>query len=90
MFYDDEFKKLAEEFPNFSYNVALSDAMPEDNWTGPTGFIHQALLEHYLKDHDEPEEIEYYLCGPPMMISAVNNMLYNLGVEKEAISYDEF
>ena len=90
MFYDDEFKALAKEFPNFSYNVALSDAMPEDNWTGPTGFIHQALFEHYLKDHPEPEEIEYYLCGPPMMISAVNNMLYNNGVEKEMISYDEF
>ncbi len=90
MFYDDEFKKLAEEFPNFSYNVALSDAMPEDNWKGPTGFIHQALYEHLLKDHPEPEEIEYYLCGPPMMISAVNNMLYNLCVEKEMIAYDEF
>jgi Na+-transporting NADH:ubiquinone oxidoreductase subunit F len=90
MFYDDDFKQLEKEFPNFNYNVALSDALPEDNWTGPTGFIHQALLEHYLKDHPEPEEIEYYLCGPPMMISAVNNMLYNLGVEKENILYDEF
>ncbi len=90
MFYDEDFKQLEKEFPNFNYNVALSDALPEDNWTGPTGFIHQALYEHYLKDHPEPEEIEYYLCGPPMMISAVNNMLYNLGVEKENILYDEF
>ncbi|MCW8799146.1 MAG: NADH:ubiquinone reductase (Na(+)-transporting) subunit F, partial [Prosthecochloris sp.] len=77
-------------FPNFSYNVALSDPQPEDNWEGPTGFIHNVLYENYLKNHEEPEEIEYYMCGPPVMISSVEKMLYNLGVEKEMIAYDEF
>lgn len=90
MFYDDHFKKIAAEFPNFNYNVALSDPLPEDNWTGLTGFIHNAAYEAYLKDHESPEDIEYYMCGPPMMISAVENMLYNLGVEKEMIAFDEF
>ncbi|MBD3224714.1 MAG: NADH:ubiquinone reductase (Na(+)-transporting) subunit F [Caldithrix sp.] len=90
MFYDDDFKQIEKEFPNFSYHVALSDPLPEDNWDGPTGFIHQVVQDHYLKNHDAPEDIEYYLCGPPMMISAVNNMLYNLGVEKDMIRYDEF
>ncbi len=90
MFYDDHFKKLAEKFPNFNYNVALSDPMSEDNWTGLTGFIHNAAYEAYLKNHEAPEDIEYYMCGPPMMISAVENMLYNLGVEKEMIAFDEF
>ena len=90
MFYDDEFKELEKEFPNFSYHVALSDPMEEDNWDGPTGFIHQVVLENYLKDHEAPEDIEYYMCGPPMMVDAVDNMLYNLGVEKEMIDYDSF
>ncbi len=90
MFYDEDFKNIARQFPNFHYYVALSDPQPEDNWTGPTGFIHQAVENLYLKDHEAPEEIEYYMCGPPMMLSAVNNMLYNLGVEKEMIAYDEF
>ena len=90
MFYDDEFKALEKEFPNFSYHVALSDPLEEDNWDGPTGFIHQVVLEHYLKDHEAPEDIEYYMCGPPMMVDAVDNMLYNLGVEKEMIDYDSF
>lgn len=90
MFYDDEFKKLAADHPNFSYNVALSDPLPEDNWTGPVGFIHQVVLENYLKNHPAPEDIEYYMCGPPPMIAAVNRMLYNLGVDKETIYYDEF
>ncbi len=90
MFYDDQFKKIAEEFPNFSYNVALSDALPEDNWDGPTGFIHQAVYDNYLKNHEEPEEIEYYLCGPPMMIDAVQNMLDDLGVPEEMIAFDSF
>ncbi|PIZ62527.1 MAG: NADH:ubiquinone reductase (Na(+)-transporting) subunit F, partial [Candidatus Marinimicrobia bacterium CG_4_10_14_0_2_um_filter_48_9] len=70
MFYDDEFKKLAADHPNFSYNVALSDPLPEDNWTGPVGFIHQVVLENYLKNHPAPEDIEYYMCGPPPMIAA--------------------
>lgn len=90
MFYDDEFKAIEKDFPNFSYNVALSDALPEDNWDGMTGFIHQAVLENYLKNHEEPEEIEYYLCGPPMMIDAVQNMLDELGVPEEMISFDSF
>ena len=90
MFYDDQFKKIAEEFPNFSYNVALSEPLPEDNWDGPTGFIHQAVLDNYLNNHEEPEEIEYYLCGPPMMIDAVQNMLDDLGVPEEMIAFDSF
>jgi Na+-transporting NADH:ubiquinone oxidoreductase subunit F len=90
MFYDDEFKQLEKEFPNFSYHVALSDPLKEDEWDGPTGFIHQVVLEHYLKDHEAPEDIEYYMCGPPMMVDAVDNMLYNLGVEQEMIDYDSF
>ncbi len=90
MFYDDQFKAIEKEFPNFTYHVALSDPLEEDDWDGPVGFIHQVVLDNYLKDHEAPEDIEYYLCGPPMMISAVNNMLYNQGVEKENIAFDEF
>ncbi len=90
MFYHDQFLAIAEKFPNFNYNVALSDPMPEDNWTGLTGFIHQAAYDSYLGKHESPEDLEYYMCGPPMMISAVENMLYNLGVEKEMIAFDEF
>lgn len=90
MFYDEEFKALAREFPNFRYTVGLSEPLPEDRWDGPVGFIHKVVHDLYLKDHADPSEIEYYLCGPPMMISAVNQMLYDLGVEKEMIAYDEF
>jgi len=90
MFYDEDFKAIASEFPNFSYHVALSDPQPGDDWNGPTGFIHNVLYENYLKEHEEPEEIEYYMCGPPIMISSVDKMLYSLGVEKEMIAYDEF
>lgn len=90
MFYEEDFEEIAKENPNFSYHVALSDALPEDNWTGPTGFIHQVLFDNYLKNHQAPEDIEYYLCGPPMMTSAVVNMLDNLGVEPENIMYDNF
>ena len=90
MFYDDEFKALAEEFPNFSYHVALSDPLKEDAWEGPVGFIHQVVQDNYLNDHEAPEDVEYYMCGPPMMVDAVDNMLYNLGVEKEMIDYDSF
>lgn len=90
MFYDEEFKALEAEFPNFSYNVALSEPQPEDNWEGMTGFIHQCLHDHYLAAHDDPTEIEYYLCGPPPMIDAVNRMLDDLGVEPEMIAYDKF
>ena len=90
MFYDDEFKALAEEFSNFSYHVALSDPLEEDNWDGPVGFIHQVVADNYLTKHEAPEDIEYYMCGPPMMVDAVDNMLYNMGVEKEMIDYDSF
>lgn len=90
MFYDDHFKKIKEQFPNFSYTVALSEPMAEDNWTGPTGFIHQVLHDEYLGKHEDPTEVEYYMCGPPPMISAVEGMLANLGVEPEMIAYDSF
>ena len=90
MFYDDHFKKIEEEFPNFSYNVALSDPMPEDNWTGHKGFIHQVVLDNYLGKHEDPTEIEYYMCGPPMMNSAVSKMLDDLGVDEEMIDFDDF
>lgn len=90
LFYQDEFEAISKEFPNFSFNVALSEPLPEDNWTGYTGFIHQVLLDNYLKDHPAPEDIEYYICGPPMMNAAVFKMLDGLGVEKENIAYDDF
>ena len=90
MFYDDHFKAIEEKFPNFSYNVALSDPMEEDSWTGYTGFIHQVVLENYLSKHEDPTEIEYYMCGPPMMNSAVSSMLYDLGVEDDMIDFDDF
>jgi Na+-transporting NADH:ubiquinone oxidoreductase subunit F len=90
MFFDDEFKELQEKNPNFSYNVALSEPQPEDNWEGMTGFIHQALYDNYLVNHEDPTEIEYYLCGPPPMIDAVVRMLDDLGVEEENILYDKF
>ena len=89
-FYSDEFDKLAEENDNFDWYLALSDPLDEDNWTGETGFIHQVLLENYLKDHPAPEDCEYYMCGPPMMNSAVINMLKELGVEDENIMLDDF
>ena len=90
MFYDDHFKKIQDQFPNFEYHVALSDPMPEDNWTGFTGFIHQVVHDNYLKDHEDPTEIEYYMCGPPMMNTAVTKMLEDLGVEEDMIDYDDF
>ena len=90
MFYDDHFKKIQEKFPNFKYHVALSDPMPEDNWEGFTGFIHQVVHDNYLKDHEDPTEIEYYMCGPPMMNTAVTNMLLDLGVEEDMIDFDDF
>ena len=90
MFYDDEFKAIAKEFDNFRYQVALSAPLPEDKWGGPVGFIHQVVNDLYLSKHPEPEECEYYLCGPPMMIDAVTNMLHDLGVDDEMISFDIF
>jgi Na+-transporting NADH:ubiquinone oxidoreductase subunit F len=90
MFYDEEFRDLAARFPNFSYHVALSEPLPGDLWDGPVGFIHQVARDLYLKDHPDPADIEYYLCGPPMMIRAVFEMLDGLGVEREMIAYDDF
>ncbi len=90
IFYEDEFIELEKKFPNFSFNIALSEPLPEDNWTGYVGFIHKVLLDNYLGKLDLPEELEYYLCGPPMMNSAVFNMLDNLGVPQESIAFDDF
>lgn len=90
MFYVEEFNRLAKEHDNFQWHVALSDPKPEDNWEGYTGFIHNVLYEHYLKDHPAPEDCEYYMCGPPMMNAAVIGMLEDLGVERENILLDDF
>ena len=90
MFYDDDFKDSQKRFPNFSYNVALSDPLPEDNWEGDSGFIHQVLFDNYLENHEDSTEIEYYMCGPPMMMDACFTMLDSLGVEPEAIKFDDF
>jgi Na+-transporting NADH:ubiquinone oxidoreductase subunit F len=90
LFYEEEFRKLEKEFPNFKFNIALSEPLPEDNWNGYVGFIHQVLYDNYLKDHEEPEEIEYYMCGPPMMNDAVQKTLYDLGVPEEMIDFDDF
>ena len=90
LFYLDEFEELAEKNENFSLNIALSDPLPEDNWSGYKGFIHQVLLEEYLSKHPNPEDLEYYVCGPPMMLSAVRNMLDDLGVEPESVLFDDF
>lgn len=90
VFYTKQFRDIEEEFSNFQYNVALSEPLPEDNWTGYTGFIHNVLYENYLKYHEEPEEIEYYLCGPPMMNAAVFKMLDDLGVSRDNIAFDDF
>lgn len=89
-FYMDEYDKLQEENENFKWHLALSDPQPEDNWEGYTGFIHQVLYENYLKDHPAPEDCEFYMCGPPMMNSAVISMLLDLGVEPENILLDDF
>jgi len=89
-FYVEEFDKLQEENPNFTWHLALSDPLPEDNWTGYTGFIHNVLYENYLKDHPAPEDCEFYMCGPPMMNSAVIKTLVDLGVEHENIMLDDF
>ena len=90
MFYVEDFNMLAEENDNFDWHVALSEPLPEDNWEGPTGFIHEVLYENYLKDHKAPEDCEYYLCGPPMMNAAMIKMLLDLGVEREDIMLDDF
>ncbi len=90
LFYKEDYDQLAQDNDNFSWNVAMSDPQPEDNWEGMTGFIHNVLLENYLKDHPAPEDCEFYMCGPPMMNQAVINMLKDLGVENENIMLDDF
>ncbi|HOI29310.1 MAG TPA: NADH:ubiquinone reductase (Na(+)-transporting) subunit F [Melioribacteraceae bacterium] len=90
IFYKEDFDKLTAEHKNFTWNVALSEPLPEDNWTGYVGFIHQVLYDNYLKNHPAPEDCEYYICGPPMMNSAVLNLLHNLGIEPENILLDDF
>lgn len=90
MFYDEEYKQLTEEHTNFDYHVALSAPLPEDDWDGFRGFIHSSVYENFLKDHPDPAEIEYYLCGPPLMIDAILAMLESLGVEEEMILFDKF
>lgn len=90
LFYIDEFRELEKQFPNFTFNLALSEPLPEDNWTGYTGFIHQVVIDNYLKDHPAPEDIEYYYCGPPMMNKCVQQMCEDFGVEPENISFDDF
>ncbi|TKB25538.1 NADH:ubiquinone reductase (Na(+)-transporting) subunit F [Desulfopila sp. IMCC35006] len=90
VFYTDEFLEIEKNHDNFTFHLALSDPLPEDNWTGHAGFIHMVLYDQYLKDHPAPEDINYYLCGPPMMNQAVFEMLDNLGVEPENIHFDDF
>ena len=90
VFYEDEYDQLAQENENFEWHLALSDPQPEDDWQGKTGFIHNVVLENYLKDHPAPEDVEYYMCGPPMMNAAVIKMLKDLGVEDENILLDDF
>ncbi|NDC89741.1 MAG: NADH:ubiquinone reductase (Na(+)-transporting) subunit F, partial [Bacteroidetes bacterium] len=90
VFYAEEYDQLAAENPNFEWHLALSDPQPEDDWTGKTGFIHNVVLENYLKDHPAPEDCEYYMCGPPMMNMSVVKMLKDLGVEDDNILLDDF
>jgi Na+-transporting NADH:ubiquinone oxidoreductase subunit F len=90
IFYEDHFREIEKEFPNFTFNIALSEPKEEDHWEGYTGFIHQVLYDNYLRYHEEPEEVEYYMCGPPMMNDAVQKLLFNLGVPDEMIDFDDF
>ena len=90
LFYQDHFEKIEKDHPNFKFEVALSEPLEEDKWDGYTGFIHQVIYDNYLKNHPEPEDIEYYLCGPPMMNDAILKMLDELGVPEEMIMFDDF
>lgn len=90
IFYEDQFRAIEKEFPNFKFVIALSDPQPNDNWDGPVGFIHQVIYDNYLSKHEAPEDIEYYMCGPGPMVGAVKKMLYNLGVADESIYFDDF
>jgi Na+-transporting NADH:ubiquinone oxidoreductase subunit F len=101
LFYTEHFRAIEREFPNFKYHIALSEPLPEDNWTvkkslddesgeGFTGFIHKVLIDNYLAKHAEPEEIEFYFCGPPMMNAAVLKMVDEFGVPPENVAFDDF
>ena len=90
LFYMDEFRELEKQFPNFQFNIALSEPMPEDNWDGYVGFIHQVVIDNYLNDHPAPEDIEFYFCGPPIMNKCVTQMCEDFGVEPENIAFDDF
>jgi Na+-transporting NADH:ubiquinone oxidoreductase subunit F len=90
LFYVDEFRALEKEFPNFQFNIALSEPAPEDNWDGYVGFIHQVVIDNYLKDHPAPEDIEFYFCGPPIMNKCVQQMCDDFGVEPENVAFDDF
>ncbi len=90
VFYEDHFRKIEEAFPNFTFHIAMSEPRPEDHWDGYVGFIHQVVYDHYLKDHPAPEDVEYYLCGPPLMLQSALGMLDDLGIEEEMIRFDEF
>jgi Na+-transporting NADH:ubiquinone oxidoreductase subunit F len=90
IFYEEDFRAIEKEFPNFRFHIALSEPRPEDNWTGYTGFIHKVIYDNYLKDHEAPEDIEYYMCGPGPMSNAVKGMLDSLGVPPEMLMFDDF
>ncbi len=90
IFYEEDFRAIEKEYPNFKFHIALSDPQPEDNWTGYVGFIHQVIYDHYLKDYEAPEDIEYYMCGPGPMANAVKGMLDSLGVPPEMLLFDDF
>jgi len=90
VFYEEDFRKIEKDFPNFKFNISLSEPLPVDNWTGYTGYIHQVVLDNYLSKHPEPEDVEFYLCGPPQMNDAILKMLDNLGIPKENIDLDDF
>ncbi len=90
LFYTEDFREIEKEFPNFKYEVALSEPLPEDNWDGYKGFIHQMVIDKHLKDHEEPEEIEFYFCGPPLMNAAVIKMCEDYGIPDENVSFDDF
>ena len=90
IFYEKDFREIEKQFPNFKFHIALSEPKPDDHWTGYTGFIHQVILDHYLHTHEAPEDIEFYMCGPPMMTKAMITMLDNLGVPPEMILFDDF
>ena len=90
IFYEEHFEEIEKHFPNFKFTIALSEPKPEDNWTGKVGFIHQVIFNEYLSKHEAPEDIEYYLCGPPVMNDAIQKMLYDLGVPSEMIAFDDF